>query len=126
MSSARERQYRGAPGVSGSSLSVLELRCVGWITTNPCAAQKFTRGAYPFSEERWFEGPCPCERRMTGRSLPVTGAETRTSRSTARPGDGSTTGLTDRTGAGEPKASTAWVDSLNAHVRSRSMRWPPP
>jgi hypothetical protein len=43
---------------------------------------------------------------MNGRSLPVTGAETRTSRSTARPGDGSTTGLTDRTGAWEPKVPT--------------------
>src|SRR5215210_7189552 len=49
---------------------------------------------------------------MTGRSPPVTGAETRTSRSTARPGAGSTTGETERTGAGEPNVSAAYVDSL--------------
>ena len=45
MSSARDRQNMGAPGVSGSRLSVVELRWVGWITTKPCAAQKLTRGA---------------------------------------------------------------------------------
>lgn len=27
----------------------------------------------PFSEERWFEWPWPCESRMIGSSLPVTG-----------------------------------------------------
>jgi hypothetical protein len=37
---------------------------------------------------------------MIGRSLPVTGAETRMCRSTARPGAGSTTGLIEKTGAG--------------------------
>ncbi|GHH03822.1 hypothetical protein GCM10018792_20820 [Streptomyces rubradiris] len=54
---------------------------------------------------------------MTGRPVPVAGAETRTSRSTGRPGTGRTTGLKDRTGTGAPKASglvavavlTMWV-----------------
>ncbi len=45
MSSARERQCMGAPGVSAGSFSVVELRWVGWITANPCAAQKLTSGA---------------------------------------------------------------------------------
>lgn len=73
---------------------------MGWITAKPCAAQKLASGAQPFSEERLFELPWPWERRMTGSPLPVTGAETRTCRSTARPGADSTTGLTDRTGTG--------------------------
>ncbi|GAA2453847.1 hypothetical protein GCM10010433_65250 [Streptomyces pulveraceus] len=42
---------------------------------------------------------------MTGRAVPVAGAETRTRSSTGRPGTESTTGLKDRTGAGAPKAS---------------------
>ncbi|WP_235932558.1 hypothetical protein [Dictyobacter arantiisoli] len=37
---------------------------------------------------------------MMGRSRPVTGAETRICKSTARPGVGSTTGLTETTGVG--------------------------
>src|SRR4051794_28946001 len=37
---------------------------------------------------------------MIGRLLPVTGVETRTCRSTARPGAGSTIELTERTGVG--------------------------
>ncbi len=45
MSSARERQYSGAPGVSGGRSSVRELRWVGWITTKPCAAQEWASGA---------------------------------------------------------------------------------
>lgn len=39
MSSARDRQYMGAPGVSEGRVSVVELRWVGWMTTKPCAAQ---------------------------------------------------------------------------------------
>ncbi|GAB3116219.1 hypothetical protein GCM10027160_24720 [Streptomyces calidiresistens] len=42
---------------------------------------------------------------MTGRSVPVAGAETRTRRSTGRPGTGRTTGAKDRTGTGTSLAS---------------------
>ncbi|GAB1339958.1 hypothetical protein ACE1SV_65480 [Streptomyces sp. E-15] len=45
---------------------------------------------------------------MTGRPVPVAGTDTRTWRSTGRPGTGRTTGLKDRTGAGAAEAS-AWV-----------------
>ncbi|GHB51379.1 hypothetical protein GCM10010377_48000 [Streptomyces viridiviolaceus] len=58
---------------------------------------------------------------MTGRPVPVAGAETRTWRSTGRPGTERTTGLKDRTGTGAPKASVlVAVDVLTMWV---SFRW---
>jgi hypothetical protein len=94
MSSARERQKKGAAGVSASWwLSVRELRWVGWITVNPAAAQRLAMGAYPFSEERWWEPPWPWESKMMGSPVPVAGAVTRTWRAAGRPGTGRTTGL---------------------------------
>ena len=45
MSSALDRQYIGAPGVSAGRVIVRELRCVGCRTTKPCSAQWFASGA---------------------------------------------------------------------------------
>ncbi|BBC29397.1 hypothetical protein SGFS_006910 [Streptomyces graminofaciens] len=57
---------------------------------------------------------------MTGRPVPVAGAETRTWRSTGRPGTERTTGLKDRTGTGVPKVSAlVAVDVLTMWIPFR-------
>lgn len=79
MSLARDRQNRGA---SASPLSrrpnVIESRCVGCTTQKPEAAPADAKGPYPFSEDRCWEGPCPCDSTTTGRCFPLTGAVTLT------------------------------------------------
>jgi len=88
---APEQRGAGGGGVTQTQAGVV--RWVGCRTTNPCAAQKSTRGPYPRWEARKFDLPCPWENRMTGSLSPVLGADTFTSRGTGRPGIGSVTGL---------------------------------
>lgn len=52
-----------------------------------------------------MEKPKPCENTMTGSRTPVTGAVTRSCRSSPRPGAGSTTGLTETVAAAGAKGS---------------------
>lgn len=58
------------------------------MTRKPCEAQKWTRGAYPS-----MEFPKPCEKIITGKSVPDTGAETLTCNGNGRYGDERVIGL---------------------------------
>lgn len=68
-----------------------------------------------------MERPWPCESKRMGKPLPVTGAETRTWRSTARPGAGSTMGLTERTCMGPLEGLAAEVGSLMILIPFRGL-----